>query len=331
MMVHLGQAPVATPMSSVLEWGCPIVHAMAGTVAKAVSPGADQALPSNLMPVLGFAFAAGVVSAGATVAVERFGGRVGGILGTVPTTIMPATMGLFATHPMDADGTSSEGFLRSVAMVPAGMMLNAAFLASWRVLPTWLHAEDSRTTLWRCVAASLAVWALLSLAWVLAMNAIEPSVEALLAIGGGTLVATATLGIVLCRHGVPAPKGTNHVTWPVLVARGVAAGGAIAVALVTARSGHAIAGGMAVTFPAIFLTTIVGTWLAQGREVPVGAVGPMVLGSCAVGSYAMLSGLLYPRLGLVLGTPACWVLAVGCVSVPAGLWLRAHRMRSDQE
>jgi len=304
-------------------------------VVPAVHPvlivGVDAFMATSWMPVLGFAVAAGIVSAGATVAVERFGGRVGGILGTVPTTIMPATMGLFATHPMDADGTSSEGFLRSIAMVPAGMMLNAAFLASWRVLPRWLHADDSRTTLWRCVAASLAVWALLSLAWVLAMNAIEPSIEALLAIGSGTLVATATLGIVLCRHGVPAPKGSNHVTWPVLVARGVAAGGAIAVALVIARSGHAIAGGMAVTFPAIFLTTIVGTWLAQGRKVPVGAVGPMVLGSCSVGSYAMLSGLLYPSLGLVLGTPACWVLAVGCVSVPAGLWLRAHRMRSDEE
>ena len=293
--------------------------------------GVDAFTAASWMPVLGFALAAGIVSAGATVAVERFGGRVGGILGTVPTTIMPATMGLFATHPMDSDGTSSEGFLRSVAMVPAGMMLNAAFLASWRVLPRWLHSDDSRTTLWRCVVASLVVWALLSLAWVLGMNALEPSVEALLTIGGGTLVATATLGIVLCRHGVPAPKGTNHVTWPVLVARGVAAGGAIAVALVIARGGHAIAGGMAVTFPAIFLTTIVGTWLAQGREVPVGAVGPMVLGSCAVGSYAMLSGLLYPRLGLVLGTPVCWILAVGCVSVPAGLWLRAHSMRSDLE
>jgi hypothetical protein len=232
---------------------------------------------------------------------------------------------------MDADGTSSEGFLRAVAVVPAGMMINAAFLASWRVLPRWLHADDSRTTLWRCVAASLVVWALLSLAWVVGMNALEPSVEVLLAIGGGTLVATASLGIVLCRHGVPAPKGTNHVTWPVLLARGVAAGGAIAVALVIARGGHAIAGGMAVTFPAIFLTTIVGTWLAQGREVPVGAVGPMVLGSCAVGSYAMLSGLIYPRFGLVLGTPTCWILAVGCVSVPAGLWLRAHSMRADQE
>jgi hypothetical protein len=57
----------------------------------------------------------------------------------------------------------------------------------------------------------------------------------------------------------------------------------------------------------------------------------MVLGSCAVGSYAMLSGLIYPRFGLVLGTPICWILAVGCVSVPAGLWLRAHSMRADPE
>lgn len=304
---------------------------MIGAVAQAVLAVLAAGVDASWIPVLGFALAAGVVSAGATVAVERFGGRIGGILGTVPTTIMPATMGLFATHPMNADGTSSDGFLRAVAVVPAGMMLNAAFLASWRVLPRWLHADDSRTTLWRCVAASLAVWAVLSLAWVVGTHALQPSTSVLLAIGGGTLMVTATLGIVLCRHGVPAPKGSNHVTWPVLVARGVAAGGAIAVALVIARGGHAIAGGMAVTFPAIFLTTIVGTWLAQGREVPVGAVGPMVLGSCAVGSYAMLSSLIYPRLGLVLGTPACWILAVGCVSVPAGLWLRAHSMRADQE
>jgi hypothetical protein len=283
------------------------------------------------LAVLGFSTAAGIVSVGATVAVERFGGRVGGILGTVPTTIMPATMGLFATHPMDADGTSSEGFLRAVAVVPAGMMINAAFLASWRVLPRWLHADDSRTTLWRCIAASLAVWAVLSLAWVVGIHALQPTVEAALAIGGGTLLLTAALGIVLCRHGVPAPKGGNRVGVPVLAARGVGAGGAIAVALLIARGGHPIAGGMAVTFPAIFLTTIVGTWLAQGREVPVGAVGPMVLGSCAVGSYAMLSGLIYPSLGILLGTPVCWMLAVGCVSVPAGLWLRAHSMRSDQE
>ncbi|MBM4111402.1 MAG: hypothetical protein FJ254_08625 [Phycisphaerae bacterium] len=293
--------------------------------------GVDVSPNDAWLPVLGFALAAGVVSALATVAVERFGGRVGGILGTVPTTIMPATMGLFATHPMGADGTASDGFLRAVAVVPAGMMLNAAFLASWRVLPRWLHADDSKSTLWRCVAASLAVWAVLSLAWVVGMHAMQPSTGVLLAIGVGTLLATAALGIVLCRHGVPAPKGTNHVMWPVLVARGVAAGSAIAMALVIAQGGHAIAGGMAVTFPAIFLTTIVGTWLAQGREVPVGAVGPMVLGSCAVGSYAMLAGVLYPRLGLWIGTPVCWVLAVGCVSVPAGLWLRAHSMRADQE
>lgn len=285
----------------------------------------------GLLTVLGFAAAAGVVSVIATMAVERFGGRVGGILGTVPTTIVPATMGLFATHPIDADGTSSDGFLRAVAVVPAGMMLNAAFLASWRVLPRWLHAECSTTTLWRCTAASLGVWAVLSLAWVMGSLLLAPTVDALLIVGGAALVVTALLGITLCRHGIPAPKGSNRVPWVVLLARGVAAGGAIAAALFIARSGHAIAGGMAVTFPAIFLTTIVGTWLSQGREVPVGALGPMVLGSCAVGGYALLAGALYPVLGLAGGVVACWVIAVGCVSVPAGLWLRRRHLRADQE
>ena len=59
------------------------------TVLPALIVGVDASTAASWMPVLGFALAAGVVSAGATVAVERFGGRVGGILGTVPTTIMP--------------------------------------------------------------------------------------------------------------------------------------------------------------------------------------------------------------------------------------------------
>ena len=39
---------------------------------------------------------AGVVAIGATVAVERFGGRLGGVLSALPTTIVPASLGLAA-------------------------------------------------------------------------------------------------------------------------------------------------------------------------------------------------------------------------------------------
>ncbi|MCP4793368.1 MAG: hypothetical protein GY882_08585 [Actinomycetia bacterium] len=39
-------------------------------------------------------------------------------------------------------------------------------------------------------------------------------------------------------------------------------------------------------FPAIFMTTMVGLWLSQGPDVPLGAAGPMLLGSTSVAVYA---------------------------------------------
>ena len=45
-------------------------------------------------PILSGIFAA-LVAIGATVAIERLGGRLGGILGSIPTTIVPASLGFF--------------------------------------------------------------------------------------------------------------------------------------------------------------------------------------------------------------------------------------------
>ncbi len=291
-----------------------------------------HSVPAEAWPsIIGYSAAAGVVSVLATVAVERWGGRLGGILATIPTTIVPATMGLLASHPDVSDPASLEGFRMAIAIVPVGMLINAAFLASWHVLPKWLHAPTASATLWRCIVGSLALWAVLSLGWVLLMRAAALSATAATALGVGALVVTAVLGVVLCSTERPSPRGMNLVPWAVLAARGVGAGLAIVVALVIAQTGHAILGGMAVTFPAIFLTTIVGTWMSHGREVPAGAVGPMVLGSCAVGGYALLAGVVYPQLGVVWGGAVCWIAAVGGISVPAGWWLGAHRLFSDQE
>jgi hypothetical protein len=54
------------------------------------------------------------------------------------------------------------------------------------------------------------------------------------------------------------------------------------VAVSLARSGLPIASSMARVFPAIFTTIMVATWLAQGAQVPTGAVGPMMLGTLSV-------------------------------------------------
>ena len=66
--------------------------------------------------VLLSAFLAGLVATGVTLAIERWGGLVGGVLGTVPSTIVPAAAGMHLSG-------NEEELLQSMAIVPLGMLL----------------------------------------------------------------------------------------------------------------------------------------------------------------------------------------------------------------
>src|SRR5690606_35018101 len=101
-------------------------------------------------PLLIHAALAGLVAIGATVAVERFGGRTGGVLTTMPTTIVPASLGLAATH-------HGAELSNALAIVPLGMALNAGFLWLWQVLPKRLPALPLG---WRLLLMSLVTMSL---------------------------------------------------------------------------------------------------------------------------------------------------------------------------
>ena len=60
--------------------------------------------------------------------------------------------------------------------------------------------------------------------------------------------------------------------------RGLAAAIAIFVSGILSQTGLGIIAGAMVTFPAIFLTTMVSVSLAQGADVSTGAIGPMLFG-----------------------------------------------------
>jgi len=264
-----------------------------------------------LLPAL---FAA-AVAIGATVAVERWGGLVGGLLGTLPTTIVPAAWGIYA-------GSTPDGFAAAMAAIPGGMFLNAAFLGLWRELPPRLPAWSLGRRLVVMTAVSLTVWLLCAAGLVVAQGAALGAGMAPKVLGLVTASALLGLGIAACWTPRPSPKGTRAVGPVVLLLRGVLAGAAITVAIVIARSGLGLAAGVASVFPAIFLTTMVSLWLAQGEAVPGGAVGPMMLGSSAVAAYALIAAWSLPALGPLAGTGVAWVGAAGGVALPAFLWLR---------
>jgi len=254
---------------------------------------------------------AGLVASLITRAIERFGGRRGGVLGTLPTTIVPASLGVWSAQ--------ASAFDEAMWAVPAGMSLNALFLWLWRALPPSLPSGwplAAQLTVMSLI--SLSLWAAGALSWV---SLIRPQVEPLSAALSATLLIV-LLGLGATLKPRPSPRGRAEVSWGTLCMRGLCAGLAVAAAVLLAERSSGVVSGVAAVFPAIFWTSMVSVWLSQGSAVSSGAVGPMMLGSSSVALYALVSVPLFKSLGAPLGALCAWLIAVVCASYPADLWLR---------
>ena len=267
-----------------------------------------------LASILVSALLAGVVATAVTVAIEKWGGLVGGLLGTVPSTIVPAGIGMYLAGGEDA-------LVVSMAVVPLGMLLNALFLGAWLVLPRWF-SNTSHPLLLTSIGA-LAVWFVLGMGvWFLLQNTVVGTLltEQELAVVGLALLSF--IAVWFNRRPQPTPKGTNAVSKTVLFARGSMAAAAIGVSVWMAGLGYPLLAGLASVFPAIFLTSMVALWLAQGPTVPQGAAGPMMLGGASVAVYANIAMWSLPAYGVVVGSVVAWVGSVLGWSIPAFLVLR---------
>jgi hypothetical protein len=270
--------------------------------------------------IVGPALLAGSIAIGATVAIERFGGVLGGLLATLPTTVVPASWAFLWA-------SSDEASLRdALGAVPVGMLVNAGFLYVWRVLPPYL-AGSLAGRLVQMTAVSLGAWAVLAAIAVSALSAARDAGVDVWWVGCGALGLTLGAGVVATWQQRPAPRGGKRVPLWNLAARGVLAGLAIGVAGALAGAGGELIAAMASVFPAIFLTAMVSLWWSQGDAVPAGAVGPMMLGSSSVSAYALGAAFLLPALGPWLGAAAAWGLAVVAVTVPAWAWTRRRRQQ----
>ena len=273
---------------------------------------------------------AGGVAILVTIAIERFGGRLGGILGTLPTTILPASWGLWFGGGEGIEG--QKAFEAALYAAPAGMGLNALFLGLWRFLPqrllqvSWLRPFTSSVGPFVSLMSlcTLSFWALSAWGWVLITR--QSAVPHLW--GVGATLSIMIVGMISTWHPYPAPKGKQSVSAWVLLSRGIFAGLAIGGALCIASTGAQTLAGIASVFPAIFWTTMVSVWMSQGQAVSSGAVGPMMLGSLSVALYALSAPWCFQSLGPLWGAMSAWIIAVICGSLPAYQWLRFRAQSS---
>ena len=263
---------------------------------------------------------AGLVAILVTVAIEKFGGFIGGVLGTVPSTIIPAAAGVYALE-------GDESLTASMSVVPIGMLINGVFLGVWIILPKYIASDRLKLPI--TVVSSLLTWAILALLSLIIAREVTGGTISEMTLGMIGLVLLAILAIMFNLSNRAAPKGMNKVPIIILSIRGIAAGLAIAACLVLAEIGLPFVAGLASAFPAIFLTSMVALWLSQGPQVPQGAAAPMMLGGASVSVYALLAMWSLPSFGIFIGSIIAWFGAVGLWTIPAFLLLRKHRLGID--
>ena len=251
------------------------------------------------MTTLGFALLAGFVAVCVTVAIERWGGVLGGLLGTLPTTIVPAAAGMATSAVTTADLEAQ------LAVVPIGMLLNVGFLYLWRILPGKVGGRTHAGVIGRLVFASLLCWFVLALLVVSAADSLRATGFDLRLAGWATSFLIAGVGLWASRGQGAAPAGHAESGVIAIISRFCVAALAVGMALQLSQSGS-VAAGVAAVFPAIFLTTMVSLWWTQGAAVPSGAIGPMMLGSTSVAVYAMLAAITLPSFGLIVGSLLAW-------------------------
>lgn len=207
--------------------------------------------------------------------IETFGGAVGSVIGTLPSTVIPAAY-IFITERTKTVDERVESVMSCLyGMVPTDLL----FLPSWRIIPPKLPKKWSNGVKVLVTSVlSLLLWFLGAVAMILLKSLFTQIGLSIWVFGLVTLVLTAICGGAICWTLPPTPAGKNKIPVHIHLIRGLAAAAAIFISGVLSQTNMGVIAGAMVTFPSIFITTLVSVSLSQGPEVATGAVGPMTLG-----------------------------------------------------
>ncbi len=234
-----------------------------------------------------------------TIIAERYGTKTGGILGTIPSTIIVAF--IFISLNRGVYFAS-----QSAVVVPAEMGVNLVFLFVFALL--------SYRSIYVAITASLTVWVLLtSLLFVLNLENIFVSI----AIYAAALIFTF---MVLERVKKTPSIGSVavHYTPMKIIFRGLLAGTVIAIAVFLSNIGAVLSGIFSV-FPAIFLSTMLISLREHGPDFAGGIAKSMIFGSQSVMIYAVAIYFFYPLYGVVLGSIFAFGISIIVMMILLGL------------
>jgi hypothetical protein len=230
-----------------------------------------------------------------TIVAERHGTKIGGILGTLPSTIVVAF--IFISLNQNAKFASLAAMI-----VPAEMGINILFLLIFiSVIPHGFL---------RALVASLGVWCLCSL--VLYVSPVHSIFSSCLIYA----ILMTCIFIFIEKIKKIKSRGKVSITYTPkkILIRGLFAGIMITIAVVMANINEILSGVFSV-FPAIFLSTMIICVKEHGPQFTNALGKSMIFGTPTVVSYAIAIHFLYPILPLYGGTVLAYTISLLVVGI----------------
>jgi hypothetical protein len=231
-----------------------------------------------------------------TLSAERYGSKVGGLIGGLPSTVVIALLFIgYTQSPLVAaqattvmplaQGMNGLFILAFILLIPRGLKLAMPVsLLLWFSLATFLYLLDR-------------------------LNLLSFLISII-----GWLILLAFCYIVVERWMQIPSRSKQSIAYPPsqLIWRALFGGAVISFAVLMGKLGGPLLGGIFGSFPAMFLSTLVITSYIGGAAYskPVGK-SLLVSGLINVPLYEIMVRYLYPRVGLALGTSIAVVLSIG--------------------
>ena len=225
-----------------------------------------------------------------TVIAEKYGTKVGGIIGTLPTTIIIAFVFIALNRGV---GFASE----SVAVVPAEMGINLAFLCIFAIL--------AYKSLRIALTGAFVFWIIFSI--ILFLTRLDNIFISLWIF----ILSMFCTFFILEKIVKIKSKGKKkvHYTKGKIILRGLLTGFIIAFSVFLSNLDPTLSGIFTV-FPAILLSTMIISYSEHGPDFSAGIAKSMIFGSPSVMSYAVTIHFLYPETGIVTGSVIGLLIAV---------------------
>ena len=216
------------------------------------------------------------IAIGVALLIEKLGGALGSVIGTIPSTLIPPIY-LILSDMTQTREYRTDSTLATVFGIFATDLL---FMPTWKILPprlpkTWKNGKKVLVTtlvaIFFWLIGAIIIVSLQSLAKSMGIKMWTFSIC--------TVLIAILFGVCLCWRLPPTPAGKNSVKWYTHLCRGIAAFCTLFISGILSQSGLGVVAGAMATFPALFLTAMVSVSLSQKAEVATGAIGPLILGS----------------------------------------------------